>query len=173
MNSAAIFRRFFLLLLAGGLLFPLAAQSVSPEGEEVTGFNDVVAFDYTIDKLASDVSAGDTSGIPKDRFMVLDGIVSSRQLISSAEDDYFGILELSSGDWENGEELYMYRCYVQLIGPDFIGTVPEPQSRTKNPNEIPLHAHILLIGRYLGYGEDQQGNRFPVLEASDFRILQQ
>ncbi|MDY7027172.1 MAG: hypothetical protein SVR04_02630 [Spirochaetota bacterium] len=172
MYSAAFFRRAILILLVGSLSLPLFSQSAQQSGS-VPRFDDFVAFEYTIDDLAANVAAGEVADIPKDRYMVLDGIVSSRQLISPQENDYFGILELSSGDWKNGEELFMYRCYVQLIGPGFAGTIPEPRSRTSSPNEIPLHSHILLIGRYLGYGEDQQGNRFPVLEAVDFRILQQ
>lgn len=173
MYISRVVRRAIPFLLACILSFTLSAQqSRTDEGLVRANFEELAAFDYTIKALATEVAAGNTDSIPKDRYMILDGIVSSRQLVSPAENDYVGILELSSGEWEGGEDLYMYRCYVQLIGPDFFGTVPEPRSRTASPDEIPLHAHILLVGTYLGYGEDQQGNRFPVLEAVDFRILE-
>ena len=135
-------------------------------------FEQIVAFDLTLERLAAQVRAGDVSGIPKDRYLAIDGVVSSRQLVNEAEEDYLGILELSSGDWVGGEDLRVYRCYVQLRGPEFFGTVPKPRSREKSPNEIPLHAHVLLVGRYLGYGQDQGGNRFPVLQAVDYRVLE-
>jgi len=134
-------------------------------------FKDVVAFDLTLERLAAQVEAGDVMGIPKDRYLTINGMVSSRQLVSEAENEYLGILELSSGNWIDGEDLEVYRCYVQLRGPDFFGTVPKPRSREKSENEIPLHAHVLIVGRYLGYGQDQEGNRFPVLQAVDFRVL--
>jgi len=163
-----------LTLLFGLSVFsPLLQPVQAQEAPELPVFSDAVAFEYTLDRLASEVTSGEVSDIPKNRYMILDGIVSSRQLINPQEGEYFAILELSSGEWVGGEDLAMYRCYVQLIGPSFAGTVPEPRSREKGPEEISLHSHLLLIGRYLGYGEDQQGNRFPVLEAVDLRILQQ
>jgi len=148
----------------------VTAQSQSSEAA-LPQLEEVVAFDLTLERLAAQVEAGDVGAIPKDRYLTIDGVVSSRQLVNEAEEDYLGIIELSSGDWIEGEDLKVYRCYVQLRGPEFAGTVPNPRSREKAANEIPLHSKILLIGRYLGYGEDQQGNRFPVLLAVDFRLL--
>lgn len=147
-----------------------AAQSQNSQAA-IPRFEELVAFDLTLERLAAQVEAGDAGAIPKDRYLMIDGLVSSRQLVNEAEEEYLGIIEISSGDWVGGEELEVYRCYVQLRGPEFVGSVPKPRSREKADNEIPLHAKILLIGRYLGYGEDQQGNRFPVLLAVDFRLL--
>ena len=149
----------------------MPAQSQNSQAASLPQLEEVLAFDLTLERLAAQVSAGDVGGIPKDRYLTVDGVVSSRQLVNDSEQDFLGILELSSGSWVDGEELEIYRCYVQLRGPEFVGTVPKPRSRETSANEIPLHAKILLIGRYLGYGEDQDGNRFPVLLAEDFRIL--
>ncbi|MDZ7793164.1 MAG: hypothetical protein U5P10_05560 [Spirochaetia bacterium] len=151
----------------------LTAQEQSEQAPPVLPmFEEVVAFDLTLDRLAAQVVAGDTEAIPKDRYLMINGIVSSRQLVNEDEQDYLGILELSSGEWVDGEELQLYRCYAQLRGPKFYGTVPKPRSRETSANEIPLHSHVLLIGRYLGYGQDQQGNRFPVLQAVEVRVIQ-
>jgi len=165
--------RFGTLLLVLMCISVLAVQAQTTDAPSPPRFEDVVAFEYTLSSLSARVSSGRVNSIPKDRIMIIDAMVSSRQLINPEEQDYLGILELSSGEWEKGEDLNMHYGYVQLRGPKFFGTVPEPRSRTASPNEIPLHAHILLIGYYLGYGEDEAGNRFPVLEAEDFRILQQ
>lgn len=173
MASRTLIRKFGALIIAIQVAAAVSAQAEqSNTAELINQFNEVVSLDYSLDSLASRVSSGRVDSIPKDRIMIFDGTVSSRQLIDPSEQNYFGILELSSGNWEDGEELAMYRCYVQLKGPDFVGTVPEPRSRSQNPSEIPLHSHILLMGRYIGYGQDQQGNRFPVLEAVEIKVLQ-
>lgn len=147
------------------------AQSQNSQADSLPAMEEILVFDLSLERLAAQVEAGDTGGIPKDRYLIIDGMVSSRQLVNDAEQEYLGILELSSGNWVKGEELEVYRCYVQLRGPRFAGTIPEPRSREAAENEIPLHAKILLVARYLGYGEDDQGNRYPVLLAEDLRIL--
>jgi hypothetical protein len=158
-----------LLLVFSVLWIPaLKADEAAP-----LRFEDAVAFEYTLASLAEQVSSGDVNSIPKDRVLIIDATVSMRQLIDPGEETYFGILELSSGEWESGEDLTMHYGYVQLRGPKFFGTIPEARSRSVSPREIPLHSHVLILGYYLGYGEGEGGGRFPVLEAVDFRILQQ
>jgi hypothetical protein len=155
------------LVCAGSHLF---AQEES-QGGELPPLDSFLSADYTLDILASRVREGRVSGIPKDKYIMIEGVVSSRQLIQPGEEDFFGILEISSGTWSGGEDLEMYRCYFQLRGSEFAGTIPEARSRSSSPNEIPLHSHLIAFGRYLGYGEDAEGNRFPVLQAVRIRKL--
>lgn len=170
MRSRVVNIGLVVLMLTAVLAFA-PAQSQNSQTDSPPRLEEVLAFDLTLERLAAQVEAGDTGGIPKDRYLTINGVVSSRQLVNDSEQDYLGVLELSSGSWIEGEDLEVYRCYVQLRGPQFVGTIPKPRSREASENEIPLHAKILLVGRYLGYGEDQQGNRFPVLLAEDFRLL--
>ncbi len=162
-------------ILVSVLVFSSLLFSHAQTNDEEVGparFEDVVAFEYTLSSLSSMISSGQFNSIPKDKVMVVTATVSSRQLINPEEANYLGILELASGEWEDGEDLDMHYGYVQLRGPRFVGTIPEPRSRTQSPKEIPLHSHVLIVGYYLGYGEDEMGGRFPVLKAVDFRILQ-
>ncbi len=174
-NIRRIVHIFSLALLMGiiGATGALFAQESGEAGEAagLPPFESVVSEEYTLDRLYSEVTRGKLSGIPKDKYILIEGVVSSRQVIQPQEDDFFGILEISSGSWEGGEDLEMYRCYFQLRGSQFFGTIPEGRSREVSPGEIPLHAHVLAIGRYLGYGEDAEGSRFPVLEAVKIRKL--
>ncbi|MCF7949913.1 MAG: hypothetical protein K9M94_15100 [Spirochaetia bacterium] len=176
MRSNSMFSIFIGSVLTVYLSFVPADLAAQDQAEQspaaLPRFEEVVAFDLTLDRLAAQVEAGDTGAIPKDRYLMINGIVSSRQLVNEDEQEYLGILELSSGEWVDGEELHLYRLYAQLRGPQFFGTVPKPRSRESSANEIPLHSHVLLIGRYLGYGQDEQGNRFPVLQAVEVRVLQ-
>jgi hypothetical protein len=176
MRSNIVFSSFMGIMLTVFLSFVPAALTAQEQAEQSPAalplFEEVVAFDLTLDRLAAQVESGDTGAIPKDRYLMINGIVSSRQLVNEDEQEYLGILELASGEWVDGEDLQLYRCYAQLRGPQFFGTVPKPRSRETSANEIPLHSHVLLIGRYLGYGQDQQGNRFPVLQAVEVRVLQ-
>jgi len=176
MRSNIMFSSFIGIVLTVYLSFVPASLAAQDQAEQSPAalplFEEIVAFDLTLDRLAAQVEAGDTGAIPKDRYLMINGIVSSRQLVNEDEQEYLGILELASGEWVEGEELQLYRCYAQLRGPQFFGTVPKPRSRETSANEIPLHSHVLLIGRYLGYGQDQQGNRFPVLQAVEVRVIQ-
>src|SRR6056297_3150890 len=176
MRSNIVFSSYMGIMLTVFLLSVPTALTAQEQAEQpstaLPQFEELVAFDLTLDRLAAQVEAGDTGAIPKDRYLMINGIVSSRQLVNEDEQEYLGILELSSGEWVDGEELQLYRCYAQLRGPQFFGTVPKPRSRETSANEIPLHSQVLLIGRYLGYGQDQQGNRFPVLQAVEVRVIQ-
>ncbi len=169
--------RFFLssfLTLALLLFFFHSGSLYAQEAEGETSlpsFEDVVSEDYSLDKLYTQVASGNVSAIPKDKYIMIEGVVSSRQVIQPEEENFFGILEISSGSWDGGEDLDMYKCYFQLRGSEFYGTIPEGRSRETLPKEIPLHSHLLAVGTYLGYGEDAEGNKYPVLEAVSIRRL--
>jgi hypothetical protein len=166
--------RYFVFFAFLFVLFTLSGVLCAQEAEEKTAlppFEEVVSEDYTLDKLYIKVKNGQVSDIPKDKYIMIEGVVSSRQIIQQDEENFFGILEISSGSWEQGEDLEMYRCYFQLRGSEFHGTIPEGRSRETSPKEIPLHSHLIAVGTYLGYGEDAEGNRYPVLQAVNIRRL--
>jgi hypothetical protein len=150
------------------------AGAAPPASEE---FHQVLSLDWNLERLSSSVSSGRVQQIPKDKYLLIEGIVSTRQVVQGEEENYFAILELSSGKWDEGQQLSMYRCYFRLEGPQFYGLVPTGRGSSgsdgENSQEIPLHAHVLAIGTYLGYGQDNQGNRFPVLKALEVRRLNQ
>ncbi len=168
MKNSSAFTMVFAFFLV--FAFTLRAQEEG-QGGTLPPLDSVISSEYGLDTLSESVRSGRVAGIPKDKYLIIEGVVSSRQVIQEGEEDFFGILEISSGAWENGEELKMYRCYFQLRGPEFVGTIPPPRSRSTSPNEIALHSHLIAIGRYLGYGEDAEGNRFPVLEAVQIKKL--
>ncbi|MFO7850382.1 MAG: hypothetical protein R6V67_10515 [Spirochaetia bacterium] len=163
------------LIIVSAVLLLLASVSlVSQEGNgegDLPPLNTVINEEYTLKTIASAVERGEGSQIPQDKYLIIDGLVSSRQVLEADEEDYFGILELSTGSWDEEGDLNTYRCYFQLKGEKFYGTIPEGRSREKAPKEIPLHSHVVAVGRYLGYGEDEEGNMFPVLEAVMVRSL--
>lgn len=144
-----------------------SSQAVE-RGKSSSSFEQVVDHDLTIDSLVHYVRSGRSAQIPKDKYIMIEGVVASRQLLQAEKKNYFGILEISSGEWHN-EDLLMYTCYFQLKGEEFAGAITKGHGQS--PDEIPLHSHIIAIGKYLGYGEDKEGNKFPVLEAEKIRIL--
>ena len=158
-------------LLLGGWL---GAQEAQTKGAEITPeeFEQVISLEWSLDRLAAAVSAGDVEQIPKDKYLLIEGVVSSREVVQAEEENYFAILEVSSGEWSGNQDLSMYRCYFRLEGSEFHGLVPAGRGG-QSEDEIPLHAHVLAIGRYMGYGEDQQGNRFPVFRALSIKKLRQ
>lgn len=163
------------VFLVCAVLLPLAAVSLFPqEGNQDGGLpplHTVMSEEYTLKTLAAAVDEGRSSDIPQDKYLIIDGVVSMREVVDPEEESFFGILELSSGSWDEDGDLNTYRCYFQLNGTQFFGTIPEGRSRETSPREIPLHSQVVAVGRYLGYGEDGQGNMFPVLEAVMIRSL--
>lgn len=161
--------------LVCAVLLSLSAVSLfSQEAEEEGGLpplHTVISEEFTLKSLAGAVEEGRASDIPQDKYLLIDGVVSLREVVEPGEEDFFGILELSSGSWDGEGDLDTYRCYFQLYGAKFSGTIPEGRGGESSPKEIPLHSHVVAIGKYLGYGEDEQGNRFPVLEAVMIRSL--
>lgn len=167
-------REFFalaaLFLLCAAPAFTQEQSSAGPSPEQ---FSRVISLDWPLERLAASVKEGKVEQIPKDKFLLIEGIVSSRQVVQPEKENYFAVLELSSADWSGGgRELAMYRCYFRLEGSEFSGLV-SPGRGKGGPEEIPLHAHVLAIGTYLGYGQDNQGNRFPVLKALRIKELRQ
>ena len=45
------------------------------------------------------------------------------------------------------------------------------RSRNPNPAEISLNTRILVLGQYLGYTEDEEGNKYPVIEGYKVRKI--
>jgi len=166
-----------IFVLCAGILFLGGwgvAQEAQSNGADITPkeFEQVISLDWSLNRLATAVSAGDVEQIPKDKYLLIEGVVSSREVVQAEEENYFAILEVSSGEWSGNQNLSMYHCYFRLEGSEFHGLVPAGRGG-QSENEIPLHAHVLAIGRYMGYGEDQQGNRYPVLRALRIKKLRQ
>jgi hypothetical protein len=131
-----------------------------------------IDFNLSLKEIALMVENGKSDEIDESKLIILDGIVSSREVLFADEENFIGVLELSYGEWEGLENVAIYKCYVQIQGLEFAPMIPVRRSRNPNPAEISLNTHILILGRYIGYTEDETGQKFPVLEGSKIRKIQ-
>ena len=134
-------RSFFvvLLLLLSGLSF-LSAQSKED-------FAAIVDFGIDLETLSNlaGTEGGFFEGNPQ--MVILTGSVASRIVLRPGPDDYLGELELVDGRWLGLEAVKTFRCFVQFSGPEYATYIPARRSRRPPPEEIPLNASILVIGK--------------------------
>ncbi len=152
-----IFIFFFLILT-----FSLSAQDTMDLEKQLD-------FDLTLKDIVLMVDSGQSNDIDMDRYIILDGVVSGREVLYADEENFVGMLEISYGEWEGLENVVMYKCLVQVQGLEFASMIPVRRSRTPNPAEIALNTNILVLGKYLGYSEDESGQKYPVIEGIKVR----
>ena len=152
-------RKLFFTTIFFIAVFTLAAQTA---GENSLNDDSPINFNLTLKSLFEKVAEGHT--ISPDKYIVISGTVSAREVLNPDKDNFSGILELSSGEWIATADISLYRCYVQLDGSEFAVMIPVRRSRKPNPAEISLNEKILVLGKYLGYSEDEKGNKYPVIQ---------
>ncbi len=140
----------------------VSAQTAAQAGNPVN-------FDLTLKKIYKMIEAGESHKINPNQFIVISGTVSAREVLNPDKDNFSGILELSSGEWLGVEDVAIYKCYVQLDGTEFAPMIPVRRSRRPKPEEIQLNEKILVLGKYLGYSEDENGIKYPVIQGIKVR----
>ena len=151
------------------LFFLFILLSVS--AQTATDLETQINFDLSLKDIVLMVEAGNSSEIDMNQYIILEGVVSSREVLYADEENFVGILELSYGEWQGLEHVAMYQCYVQLQGLEFASMIPVRRSRNPDPAEISLNTRILVLGRYLGYSENEEGKKYPVIEGYKVRKI--
>ncbi len=149
-------KKFIVAVFLLGSVFTLSAQSN-------------INFDITLKKISTLVTEGKTDAINPNQFMVIEGTVSAREVLNPDKNKFSAVLELSAGQWEGTEKIDIYHCYVRLDGSEFVPMIPVRRSRKPNPAEIKLNSKVLILAKYLGYNEDEKGNKIPVLQGIKVR----
>ena len=157
-------KKFTFILFLSFILFSLSAQTNSST-------DTIINFDLTLKKIVKLVESGNSNDIDMDQYIILDGIVSDRIILASDKENFVGRLEISYGEWEGLENVAIYKCLIQIQGLEFASMIPARRSRTPNPNEITLNTHLLILGKYLGYNEDDSGNKTPVIGGYKLRKI--
>ena len=157
-------KKYTFALLFLFILFNLSAQMA-------TDFEEQMNFDLSLKDIVLLVESGNSNEIDMNQYIVLEGVVSSREVLFADEENFVGMLGLSSGEWEGLENVTMYQCFIQLQGLEFAAMIPARRSRKPNPAEIALNTRILILGQYLGYSEDEEGNKYPVIEGYKIRKI--
>ncbi len=146
------------------IIFTISAQ-------ETLILDTQINFDLTLKDIVNMVESGNSNDIDMNQYLILDGVVSSREVLFADEENFIGMLEISYGEWEGLENVAIYQGFIQLQGLEYASMIPLRRSRRANPDEIVLNTRILVIGRYLGYSEDEDGKKYPVIEGIKIRKI--
>ena len=157
-------KKYTFILFLFFILFSLSAQiNDNPDSQ--------INFDLTLKNIVTMVESGNSNNIDMDKYIILDGIVSDRMVLTSDKENFVGMLEISYGEWEGLENVSIYKSLIQIQGLEFASMIPVRRSRKPNPEEITLNTHLLILGKYLGYTEDDSGNKTPVIEGYKLRKI--
>ncbi len=147
----------------------LLTAVITLSAETNTRQTEIINFDVTLKTLSALISEGKADTIDPQQLLILEGTVSAREVLNPDKENFSGILELSTGEWEGVENVAIYRCYVQLDGSEFAAMIPVRRSRKPNPLEISLNSRVLILGKYIGYSQDENGNKYPVIQGIKVR----
>jgi hypothetical protein len=131
-----------------------------------------IDFTITLDTLYSTVQQDGGKSLPQDTVVVINGAVSSRQIINNGENGPFlAEIKLVSGKWVGTESIEMYSCFLHLQGEEFEKRIPEPRSRREIEDEIELNSTVMVVARVIGTQRDKDGTLLPLLQALHVRPM--
>lgn len=126
-------------------------------GQEQEEFANLVNFGIDLETLSA--MAAEQPGFFSDDapLVIVTGSVASRLAIRPGPEDYLAEIELVDGRWQGVESVTTFRCIVRFEGPDYVSFVPARRSRRPPPEEIPLNASIIVIGKPVDVRETDSG----------------
>jgi hypothetical protein len=106
-----------------------------------------------------------------ERYLLLDGTVSTIEVVDPEESRYQVVVELVSGEWIGLEEVRSYRCLVLFGGPEFARIFPRRAPRDAGPRVITPNDRVLIVARLLEPVQWSEGESVWVLEGTYVRPL--
>ncbi len=152
-------------------LIALLAVSVLPAAS-VSDFQGVVNFAMTLRDLDILASGGNRDRVDTSRFIIIDGSVTSREVVSGEGEPFVGEIEVIQGEWVSLDNVQMYRCVVRFTGDEFSSLIPARRSRRRSETELQLHSRVLIVGKVAEFRTLADGSVIPVIEGKFVRILQ-
>lgn len=148
------------------LLTPAAVSAIS-KGE----LDRIIDFSVTVKTLDGLDTATARDYRLDERFVLLDGTVSTIEVIDPEESRYRVVVELVSGEWIGLEDVRSYRCLVLFSGPEFARVLPRRAPREAGPRVIAVNDRVLIVARLLEPVEVDQGRSVWVLQGTYVRAL--
>ena len=139
--------------------------------ETPAGFRREVDLRTSLAELDAAVDDMDRLEALAGRVLIVDGIASSITVFSETEEDYYVEMEIVGGRWDGVESVMMYKAYIVLDDPAFIGRLAERAPRDPDPSLILRNDRVLIAGRLVNLVEDPEGRPVPVLHCYDIRPI--
>ncbi|MFP4153583.1 MAG: hypothetical protein ACLFSV_12115 [Alkalispirochaeta sp.] len=167
-------RTIFFVIVAATIVGTVGAQS----GQDTPGLlESPQAFRESIDLRTSlyelNLAVEDIALLEElaGRALILEGTAAVVTVYSEDPADYYSELEIVSGRWDGVESVQIYRAYVFLDDPVFIGRIAERAPRDPDPALILRNDRVLVAGRLVSLAEDPEGHLVPVIHGYDIRAL--
>ena len=142
------------VFLAGGTLF----------ADPAADFSRVVNFSLSLKSLNELIDGGRFDQADKDRYILVDGSIAYRELLSADGEPFLGEIELIQGEWLGPDTVKTYRCIVQFSGDSFAGLIPARRARSRSENELVLNSHALIVGKLRELRSLPVGSVSPVID---------
>ena len=149
----------------------LVSAGAAVSAASVNDFLGVVNFSMTLRDLSLLVTRGNQDQADTDRFIIVDGSVTSREVLSGEGETFVGEIEVIQGEWIGLEDVRMYRCIVRFTGDEFASLIPARRSRRRSETELTLHSRVLVVGRLAEFRTMADGSVIPVIEGKFIRLL--
>ena len=130
----------------------------------VADFLGIVDFTLSLKSLNQFMERGEYEYLDKNLYIILDGTVSSRELLSAEKEPFLGEIEIVQGEWVGLEEVKIYKGIIEFSGEEYSGLIPARRARRRSENEIKLNSHIIVIGKLKGKRLLPNGDSVPVIQ---------
>ncbi len=117
--------------------------------QSIEDFQDAADFSVTLENLeefALETLSGDAGA---GKFIVLNGAVASITPIDPSEESFVAVIELVGGVWIGLERVEIYKCFLQVEGPEFFSRLPRRTPSDPGPEIIRINQEVLVLGKVI------------------------
>ena len=139
--------------------------------QNAKGFNNVVDFGLNVAQIDTLVANQQEKELNTDKFLILNGAVSSIEIIRPGEKDFLAVGDLVAGQWIGLKKVNLYRVYVIFSGPEFFRRIPAREPNPVPPGTIGTNDQIIVVGKIAGVDDGLDGRRAAYVNALYVRTL--
>lgn len=150
-------------------LFLLIVSSLPAIAQSRQDFEQIVDFSLNLELLDRFYARNPADTVPTDKILILDGAISSIEVIEEEPESFLAELTLVGGKWLGTTDVRMFFCIVRIEGPAFAERVPARRARREPRDAIKPNLHVMVAGKIVDVRTDKEGNKIPVLDGFHIR----
>ncbi|MFP4363608.1 MAG: hypothetical protein ACLFR1_07035 [Spirochaetia bacterium] len=137
---------------------------------DIDELQEIMDFTLTLGDLDEIVQNQEYNQLSMDKFYLIQGSIGSIIVAERDPENFLAEIEIVNGEWVGLDEIRMYRCFVQLAGPDFAERFPIRRSQ-ENENSIQLNQEVFVLVKVIGVAPLEDGGEALVLQGHYVRTL--
>ncbi len=134
----------------------------------VSDFDKIADFSITLKKLNKMAAENRLSSL-EDKYLILDGALSSYTVIDNDPDNYTVELIIVNGEWEGVSDVHIFRSVVVVKGSEYEDKFPARRKKNAE-DEIPLNSGLIIIAK-LNNVISMNNTSVPVLDGYYLRVF--